>query len=246
MIGKVSAGRAAIVTGSASGIGAAVARRLRGEGVVVAGLDRVASADVALSLQVDLRDDAAVRAAVEAAASAHGPATVLVHCAGISPPGSILESDDALFRDTYDTNVISAVRLMRYLVPGMRDAGGGSVVLTTSINARFATPTLAAYAASKAALESVVRTAALEFAPWQVRVNAIAPASIDTPLLQASFARDADPAAARERNVERHPLGRLGTADDVAELAWFLASDASAWITGGIYPIDGGASVTRR
>lgn len=246
MIGKVSAGRAAIVTGSASGIGAAVARRLRGEGVVVAGLDRVASADVALSLQVDLRDDAAVRAAVEAAASAHGPATVLVHCAGISPPGSILESDDALFRDTYDTNVISAVRLMRYLVPGMRDAGGGSVVLTTSINARFATPTLAAYAASKAALESVVRTAALEFAPWQVRVNAIAPASIDTPLLQASFARDTDPAAARERNVERHPLGRLGTADDVAELAWFLASDASAWITGGIYPIDGGASVTRR
>jgi len=246
VIGKVSAGRAAIVTGSASGIGAAVARRLRGEGVVVAGLDRVASADVALSLQVDLRDDAAVRAAVEAAASAHGPATVLVHCAGISPPGSILESDDALFRDTYDTNVISAVRLMRYLVPGMRDAGGGSVVLTTSINARFATPTLAAYAASKAALESVVRTAALEFAPWQVRVNAIAPASIDTPLLQASFARDTDPAAARERNVERHPLGRLGTADDVAELAWFLASDASAWITGGIYPIDGGASVTRR
>lgn len=246
MIGKVSAGRAAIVTGSASGIGAAVARRLRDEGVVVAGLDRVTSADVALSLQVDLRDDAAVRSAVEAAASAHGPATVLVHCAGISPPGSILESDDALFRDTYDTNVISAVRLMRYLVPAMREAGGGSVVLTTSINARFATPTLAAYAASKAALESVVRTAALEFAPWQVRVNAIAPASIDTPLLQASFARDADPAAARERNVERHPLGRLGTADDVAELAWFLASDASAWITGGIYPIDGGASVTRR
>jgi NAD(P)-dependent dehydrogenase (short-subunit alcohol dehydrogenase family) len=246
VIGKVSAGRAAIVTGSASGIGAAVARRLRDEGVVVAGLDRAASADVALSLQVDLRDDNAVRAALEAAASAHGPATVLVHCAGISPPGSILESDDALFRDTYDTNVISAVRLMRYLVPGMRDAGGGSVVLTTSINARFATPTLAAYAASKAALESVVRTAALEFAPWQVRVNAIAPASIDTPMLQASFARDADPAAARERNVERHPLGRLGRADDVAELAWFLASDASAWITGGIYPIDGGASVTRR
>jgi NAD(P)-dependent dehydrogenase (short-subunit alcohol dehydrogenase family) len=243
---KVSAGRAAIVTGTASGIGAAVAQRLRSEGVLVAGLDREPSADLELSLQVDLRDDSAVRRAVDKAALAHGSASILIHCAGISPPGSILESDDDVFGETYDTNVISAVRLMRHIVPHMRDAGGGSVVLTSSINARFATPTLAAYAASKAALDSLIRTASLEFAPWQIRVNGIAPASIDTPLLRASFERANDPWAARERNVERHPLGRLGMAADVAELAWFLASDASAWITGGIYPIDGGASVTRR
>jgi NAD(P)-dependent dehydrogenase (short-subunit alcohol dehydrogenase family) len=240
------AGRAAIVTGAASGIGAAVARRLRDEGAVVTGLDLKPSPDVALSFKVDLRDDAAVRDAVEAAAVAHGVATVLVHCAGISPPGSILESDDALYLETYDVNVLSAVRLLRHCVPGMRDAGGGSVVLTSSINARFATPTLAAYAASKAALESLVRTAALEFAPWQVRVNAIAPASIDTPLLQDSFALDTDPAAARLRNIGRHPLGRLGTADDAAALAVFLAGEGSAWLTGGIFPVDGGASVTRR
>jgi NAD(P)-dependent dehydrogenase (short-subunit alcohol dehydrogenase family) len=243
---KAWAGKVAVVTGSGSGIGAAVARRLREEGVAVAGLDLAPSSDVSLSLSVDLRDDAAVREAVETSSLALGPASILVHCAGVSPPGSILDSDDALFRDTYETNVISAVRLLRYLVPGMRDAGGGSVVLTSSINARFATPTLAAYAASKAALESLVRTAALEFAPWQVRVNGVAPASIDTPLLRASFDRDDDPMAARERNVGRHPLGRLGTADDVAALAVFLAGDASAWMTGGIYPIDGGASVTRR
>lgn len=244
--GKASTRRAAIVTGTASGIGAAVARRLRWERIMVAGLDLDASIDSDLSIQADLRDDRAVRDAVAQAAAAHGPASILIHCAGISPPGSILDSDDALFRDTYDTNVLSAVRLMRHMVPAMRDAGGGSVVLTSSINARFATPTLAAYAASKAALDSLIRTAALEFAPWQVRVNGMAPASVDTPLLQASFARDEDPAAARERNVSRHPLGRLGAVEDVAELAWFLASDASAWITGGIYPIDGGASVTRR
>jgi NAD(P)-dependent dehydrogenase (short-subunit alcohol dehydrogenase family) len=119
-------------------------------------------------------------------------------------------------------------------------------VLTSSINARFATPTLAAYAASKAALESLVRTAALEFAPWQVRVNGMAPASVDTPMMQASFDLDTNPEAARQRNIGRHPLGRLGTADDVAELALFLAGDGSAWLTGGIFPIDGGASVTRR
>jgi NAD(P)-dependent dehydrogenase (short-subunit alcohol dehydrogenase family) len=244
--GKALAGRVAIVTGTASGIGAAVAARLREEGVAVTGIDLQPSSDVALSLEVDLRDSAAVREAVQASALAQGVATILVHCAGISPPGSVLESDDALYLDTYDVNVLSAVRLLRHCVPGMRDAGGGSVVLVSSINARFATPTLAAYAASKAALESLTRTAALELAPWQVRVNAIAPASIDTPLLQGSFEREADPEAARLRNVARHPLGRLGTAGDVANLALFLAGEDSAWLTGGIIPMDGGASVTRR
>jgi NAD(P)-dependent dehydrogenase (short-subunit alcohol dehydrogenase family) len=244
--GKTWAGRAAIVTGAASGIGAAVARRLSDEGAVVTGMDLGPSLDVALSLSVDLRNDGAVSEAVDTAAAAHGPATVLVHCAGISPPGSILESDDALYLETYDVNVLSAVRLLRHCVPGMRAAGGGAVVLTSSINARFATPTLAAYAASKAALESLVRTAALEFAPWQVRVNAVAPASIDTPMLQASFARESDPPAARLRNIDRHPLGRLGTPDDVADLVLFLAGEGGAWLTGGVFPIDGGASVTRR
>ncbi|MET0937462.1 MAG: SDR family NAD(P)-dependent oxidoreductase [Luteibacter sp.] len=246
MSSKALAGRSALVTGAASGIGAAVARLLGSEGASVTGMDLDPSRGVALSLEVDLRDDAAVRGAVASAAASHGPATILVHCAGISPPGSILESDDALFRDTYDVNVLSAVRLLRHAVPGMRDAGGGAVVLTSSINARFATPTLAAYAASKAALDSLVRTAALEFAPWQVRVNAVAPASVDTPMMQASFDRDADPAAARDRNIGRHPLGRLATADDVARLALFLVGDGSAFVTGGIFPIDGGASVTRR
>ncbi|HEY4144343.1 SDR family NAD(P)-dependent oxidoreductase [Pinirhizobacter sp.] len=246
MSGKALAGRVAIVTGAASGIGLAVARRLREEGAAVTGMDLKPSGDVALSLEVDLRDDSAVRQAVEASALVQGVATILVHCAGISPPGSILESDDALYRETYDVNVLSAVRLLRHAIPAMRDAGGGSVVLTSSINARFATPTLAAYAASKAALESLTRTAALEFAPWQVRVNAIAPASIDTPLLQGSFERDADPQAARLRNIARHPLGRLGTAEDVANLAVFLAGEESAWLTGGLFPVDGGASVTRR
>jgi NAD(P)-dependent dehydrogenase (short-subunit alcohol dehydrogenase family) len=243
---KTLAGRAAIVTGAASGIGAAVARRLHDEGAAVTGFDLKASTKVARSIEVDLRDDHAVSEAVALAAAAHGPATILVHCAGVSPPGSILASDDALFLETYDVNVLSAVRLLRHCVPAMRDAGGGSVVLTSSINARFATPTLAAYAASKAALESLVRTAALEFAPWQVRVNGMAPASVDTPMMQASFDLDTNPEAARQRNIGRHPLGRLGTADDVAELALFLAGDGSAWLTGGIFPIDGGASVTRR
>lgn len=238
-------GRAAIVTGAASGIGAEVTRRLREQGVRVGGIDLRPAPEATLSLQADLRDDAALATAVRAATTAHGAATILVHCAGVCPPGSVLDSEDALYLDTYDSNVVSAVRLLRHCVPGMRDLGGGSVVVVSSINARFATPNLAAYAASKAALESLVRTAALEFAPWQVRINAVAPASIDTPMLQASFQRADDPQAARMRNIDRHPLGRLGTAEDVAELALFLAGEGSGWITGGVFPVDGGASVTR-
>lgn len=238
-------GRAAIVTGAASGIGAEVTRRLREQGARVAGIDLRPAPEATLSLQADLRDDAALAAAIQAAATAHGAATILVHCAGVCPPGSVLDSDDALYLDTYDSNVVSAVRLLRHCVPGMRGLGGGAVVVVSSINARFATPNLAAYAASKAALESLVRTAALEFAPWQVRINAVAPASIDTPMLQTSFQRADDPQAARMRNVGRHPLGRLGTAEDVAELALFLAGEGSRWITGGIFPVDGGAGVTR-
>jgi 2-keto-3-deoxy-L-fuconate dehydrogenase len=116
----------------------------------------------------------------------------------------------------------------------------------SSINADFATPTLAAYATTKAAVNNLVQTAALELAPDKIRINAIAPSSIDTPLLRASFARTPDPAAALAKNAERHPLGRIGTAEEVADLALFLASDRARWITGSVYAIDGGAGVTRR
>lgn len=238
--------RAAIVTGAASGIGEAVTRQLRVLGVRVAGIDLAHSPSATMSCRADLRDADALAAAVKEAASAHGDATILVHCAGICPAGSLLETDEATYLDTYNVNAVSIIRLLRLCVPGMQRQGGGSVVLTSSINARYATPTLAAYAASKAAVESLVRTASLELAPSQIRVNAIAPASVDTPMLQASFDRDSDPASARERNVERHPLGRLGAADDVAALATFLVGDDSAWITGTVIPVDGGAAVTRR
>jgi NAD(P)-dependent dehydrogenase (short-subunit alcohol dehydrogenase family) len=236
------AGRTALVTGAASGIGAAIVRRFRAAGARVVGLDLRPAPDADEALVADLRSDTDVEQAV---ARLDG-IDVLVHAAAISIHGGTLDTELSAWADIYNVNVIGAVRLLRHAVPAMRTRGGGSILLLSSINADFATPTLAAYAASKAAIESLTRTAALEFAPDGIRVNAIAPASVDTPLLQDSFDRAADPHAARAANILRHPLGRLGTPEDVAELALFLASDRASWITGAIHPLDGGASVTRR
>lgn len=238
-------GRVALVSGAASGIGAAIAARFRTAGARVAGVDLVAAGTTDCGLVADVSSDDALARAYGETVQRLGHPDILVHAAAASVPGGTLDTDPADFARIYDVNLIGAVRLMRLCVPAMRERGGGSIILLSSINADFATPSLSAYAATKAAINNLTKTAALEFAP-AIRVNAIAPASIDTPLLRDSFDAAADPAAARAANVARHPLGRLGRAEEVAELALFLASDAAQWITGAIYPIDGGARVARR
>ena len=243
-MGQLS-GRVALVTGAASGIGASIVARFQQEGARVAGLDISAGAASDHNLTVDLRSASALADALKAMTAALGAPDIVVHAAAASSPGGVLDTDPATFLDLYDVNVVGAVRLLQLCVPAMRPRGGAFVMLS-SINADFATPSLAAYAATKAALNNLVKTAALELAPDNIRINAIAPASIDTPLLRSSFARHADPDQARAQNIARHPLGRLGTAGEVAELALFLASDRAKWITGSIFPIDGSAGVTRR
>jgi NAD(P)-dependent dehydrogenase (short-subunit alcohol dehydrogenase family) len=242
---KTLSGHVALVTGAASGIGAAIVARLQAEGARVAGLDVKSGAVSDHNLIADVRSTAALEAAVAEVAKALGAPDILVHAAAASFPGGIFDTDPQTFLNLYDVNVVGAVRLLQLCTPAMRSRGGAVVVLS-SINADYATPSLAAYAATKAALNNLVKTAALELAPSKIRVNAIAPASIDTPLLRESFERTANPDEARANNVARHPLGRLGNAEEVAELVLFLVSDRAQWITGSIYPIDGGAGVTRR
>jgi NAD(P)-dependent dehydrogenase (short-subunit alcohol dehydrogenase family) len=238
-------GSIALVTGAASGIGAAIVARFQAEGARVAGIDAAPGAAGDHSVTADVRSSAAIEQALQEIHQKLGVPNVVVHAAAASYAGGVFDTDPATFLDLYDVNVVGAVRLLQLCVPAMR-AAGGSVIMLSSINAEFATPSLAAYAATKAALNNLVQTAALELAPDNIRVNAIAPASIDTPLLRASFARAADAQQAVATNIARHPLGRLGTAEEVAGLAVFLASQAARWITGSVYTIDGGASVTRR
>jgi len=240
------AGETALVTGAAGGIGGAIARRFASEGARIVAVDCVTADIGEHKLVADLGDPAAIPAlAVELAAQGVSP-TIVVHAAAYGESRATLETDAAFLRAMFAVNVDAAFALAQAFAPAMQARGAGAFLFISSINSTFATPGLAAYAASKAALDSFTRTLALELAPDGVRVNAIRPASIDTPLLRRGFESQPDPEAARARNVTRHPLGRLGTTEDVAALAAFLCSAEAGWITGGDYLVDGGAAITRR
>lgn len=231
--------KAAVITGSASGIGRACACRFEVEGARVFGLD--IAADPPWRCDVSCLGE--VQAAASQAAGITSGIDILVHCAAVSVFGRTLETSEEDFERVLRVNLLGAVNLVKAFDARLR--GAASIILIASINGIVGAPDLSAYAASKGALITLARTLALELAERQIRVNCVCPASIDTPLLRASLDRQPDPAEARERNIRRHPLGRLGTPEDVANLALFLACDESSWITGGTHMIDGGALINR-
>lgn len=236
----------AVITGAAGAIGAETCRRFAGAGAKIAALDLREPAVGELALACDLGDDASVAAAAARIRRDLGHPTLVVHAAATTEFATTLESSPQAFARVYDVNVGGAVRLAQAFGPAMIAARHGAFALVSSINGYFGAPGLAAYASSKGGLDALTRTLALEWAPHGVRVNSIAPASIDTPLLRASFQRLPDPEAALASNVLRHPLGRLGTPADVASLLLFLCSNDASWITGASIPIDGGASIARK
>jgi 3-oxoacyl-[acyl-carrier protein] reductase len=241
------AGRTALVTGASRGIGAGIARALaaRGARVVLTARDAAALeavvADIrrnggeAAHVAADLTDEDAVQSLREAAELRFGAVTLLVACAGGGGRGGpLVEEETAAWRGALEANLTSAFLTLKAFLPGMYEAGRGSVVLMSSSAGRQLSGASAAYAAAKAGLQSLMRQAAADGGPKGVRVNAIAPSAIVTEQLAAL------PESARQEIAKGFPLGRLGQIDDVADATLFLLSDAASWVTGVTLDLAGG------
>jgi len=248
------AGKVAVVTGASSGIGQATAVALgrAGAGVVLVGRNEAALGEVARTLEADGASAAVVVADVTAAdaparivaaAADLGGLDVLVNAAGIIAGAATEATDDALWDRMMDINVRAPFRLMREALPQLL-ARKGAVVNVSSVTGLRAFPGLAAYCASKAAVDQLTRCAALDWAPHGVRVNAVNPGVVVTNLHRRGGMDEEKYAAFLERSRETHPLGRPGTVDEVADLILFLASERAAWVTGETISIDGGRHLT--
>jgi 3-oxoacyl-[acyl-carrier protein] reductase len=229
--------RRALVTGGASGIGLACARRLVSDGldVAIADLDEaqlaVVAVDVTSAYPLDVADPAAVNDLV---ASLH-PIDVLVNSAGIVGPNvPVWEIDDAGWERTIAVNLTGTLNTMRAVLPGMRERGWGRIVNIASIAGKEGNPNLGAYSASKAGVIGLTKSAGKELATEGVIVNAIAPAVIATPINVNTAQETID------YMVSKIPMGRLGTPDEVAALVSWLASDECSFSTGQTYDISGG------
>jgi 2-dehydro-3-deoxy-L-rhamnonate dehydrogenase (NAD+) len=232
-------GRVALVTGAASGIGAATAARLSAEGAQVATFDLSATGqEGALALTGDASDSADVEAAVATVASDLGPIDVLVCAAGIG--GASLRTQDVSddeWRRVMAVNADGVFWCNRAVAPGMAERGYGRIVNVASIAGKEGNPMAAAYSASKAAVIALTKAVGKDFAGTGVSVNCIAPAVIETPILDALSQQHI------EYMVERIPMGRMGRADEVAALICWLASEECSFSTGATYDISGGRAV---
>jgi 2-keto-3-deoxy-L-fuconate dehydrogenase len=234
-------GLVAIVTGGASGIGAATARVLRDRGARVVVLDRTASSEVGMrSLECDITDDAAVVAAVADVIANEGRIDILINNAGIGASGTVEDNPDDEWLQVFNVNVLGMVRLTRATLPYLKDSPSAAIVNLSSIVTDTGLVQRAVYSASKGAVASLTRAMAADLVKDGVRVNAVAPGTADTPWVGRLLEAAADPEAARAALVARQPIGRLVTADEIAHGIAYLASPLAASTTGTVLPIDGG------
>ncbi len=219
--------RTAVVTGGASGIGAATAARLRRDGVRTVTLDRAPGADHV----IDVTDEAAL----VAVARVLGPVDILVNSAGIVGPNKpLLETTAAEWELTFAVNVLGTVATMRAFIPGMVERGWGRVVNLASMAGKDGNPNLSAYSATKGAVIALTKSAGKELATTGVLVNAVAPAVIATPL------NDATAPEVLAHITSLIPMRRIGRPDEVAELIAWLCSEQVTFSTGAVYDISGG------
>jgi NAD(P)-dependent dehydrogenase (short-subunit alcohol dehydrogenase family) len=240
-------GKVAVITGAASGIGKASARRFVEDGavVVLADIDEGQGRAVAdelgmMFVRTDVTDAESVAGLYAAAAEANGGVDVLFNNAGISPPGddSILETELDTWRRVQEVNLTSVYLCCKHGIPHLLARGGGSVINTASFVAVLGAATSQiSYTASKGGVLAMSRELGVEFARRGIRVNALCPGPVNTPLLQELFAQDPERAARRMVHV---PMGRFGEPEEIAAAAAFLASDDSSFVTASTFLVDGG------
>jgi NAD(P)-dependent dehydrogenase (short-subunit alcohol dehydrogenase family) len=244
MAGRLD-GKVCVITGAASGIGAAAAQRFAYEGARVVGVDIESSegtGGVELALTADVTDEDAVRGMYERTRSELGSIDVLFNNAGINPSddATVTETQLEAWQRVQDVNVRSVFICCKHGIPHLLDAGGGSVINTASFVAVMgAAVSQISYTASKGAVLALSRELGVEFADRGVRVNALCPGPINTPLLQELFAKDPERAAKRLVHI---PMGRFGEPEEIAAAAAFLASDDASFITATAFLVDGGLS----
>jgi NAD(P)-dependent dehydrogenase (short-subunit alcohol dehydrogenase family) len=231
-------GKVCVITGAAGGIGAASAELFAGEGATVVGVDLKPGDHVAI--QADVTGEDQVRDMYARTREEHGGIHVLFNNAGISPPddGSVLDTSLEAWQRVQDVNLKSVFLCCKHGIPHLLEAGGGSVINTASFVAEMGAATSQiSYTASKGGVLAMSRELGVEFARRGVRVNALCPGPVNTPLLQELFAKDPERAA---RRLVHLPMGRFAEAEEIARGALFLASDDSSYVTASTFLVDGG------
>ena len=229
-----------VITGTASGIGAESARLFRSEGAQVVGVDLSPDAVGDLTIQADVTDPTEVERAYTRTREAYGRIDVLFNNAGISPDddASILDTSLEAWQRVQDVNLKSVFLCCKHGIPHLLEGGGGSVINTASFVATMGAATSQiSYTASKGGVLALSRELGVEFARRGVRVNALCPGPVNTPLLQELFAKDPEKA---QRRLVHLPMGRFAEVREIAQAALFLASDDSSYVTASTFLVDGG------
>jgi NAD(P)-dependent dehydrogenase (short-subunit alcohol dehydrogenase family) len=229
-----------VITGAASGIGAESARLFGGEGAKVVGVDLVEGAEGDLALVADVTDSDQVAEMYASARAQFGRIDVLFNNAGINPPDdvSVIETDLEAWQRVQDVNIRGVLLCCKHGIPHLLDGGGGSVINVASFVALMGAATSQiSYSASKGAVLAMSREMGVEFARRGVRVNALCPGPVNTPLLQELFAADR---AQAERRLVHLPMGRFAETREIAQAALFLASDESSYVNAATFVVDGG------
>ena len=242
-------GKIAIVTGAGSGIGRACALALAREGAEVALIGRrktlleavageIGNSALALAADVSKKDE--ISRVVEHTVARFGGLNILLNNAGVLHIGTAEQITEEQWDETFNVNVRGLWLLSRAVLPAMRKAGGGSIINMASVLGINGARNRASYAPSKGAVVLLTKCMAIDHGHEQIRVNAICPSFVETDLTAAVISNASNPNAVRSERIAVHPIGRLGQPEDIAGLAVYLASDESSWVTGSVFPVDGG------